>query len=171
MILEIERKFLVLNDDWRQTAGPGTPYIQGYLSGAETSCSIRVRLEGGRAVLGIKKRLTNLSRKEFEYEIPADDARDLLTGLNYPPVEKIRYRMPHEGHIWEIDEFKGANAGLVLAEIELNDEGEAFARPDWLGKEVTADDRYLNVSLAIRPYTTWPEFFSEPIPGGSPRGK
>ena len=154
MAAEIERKFLVRSDAWRASAGEGTPYQQGYLS-TEGDRSVRVRLAGGRGALTIKSGPTGATRKEFEYAIPAADARELLDLAGSRRVEKTRYRIAHGGHTWEVDEFHSANAGLVLAEIELRSEDEPFAHPEWVGDEVTADPRYFNVSLAVSPFTSW----------------
>jgi adenylate cyclase len=151
---EIERKFLVRGDAWRAGAGEGTRYEQGYLS-TDPDRSVRVRLAGERAHLTIKSAPVGATRKELEYEIPAADARYLLDHLAGHKIEKTRYRIGHQGHTWEVDVFEGANAGLVIAEIELGSEGEAFARPSWVSEEVTGDPRYFNVSLAVSPFTSW----------------
>jgi CYTH domain-containing protein len=119
---------------------------------------VRVRIEGGRAVLTIKGKTTGASRGEWEYDIPVADATELLDGLcEQPQVEKIRHRIEHAGHTWEVDEFLGLNAGLVVAEIELGAEDEAFEKPDWIGVEVTGDKRYYNSSLIRQPYSQWPD--------------
>ena len=155
MVLEIEKKFLLRSGSWKTESDGGVLYTQGYLA-MTPDCIIRVRLEGKRAKLGIKKKISAMVRKEFEYDIPVDDARDLLASCTtHPPVEKIRYTIPYKGHTWEIDEFKGSNEGLVIAEVELTREEEPFERPDWLGDEVTEDERYLNVNLCLKPFKTW----------------
>jgi len=154
MGIEIERKFLLANEGWR---GQGTPthMRQGYLV-ADPVRTVRVRIEGERAVITIKGKSTGASRGEWEYEIPVPDATELLDGLcEQPQVEKIRHRIEHAGHTWEVDEFLGLNAGLVVAEIELESEDEAFAKPDWIGAEVTGDKRYYNSSLIRMPYSQW----------------
>ena len=154
MGVEIERKFLLAGDAWR---GQGTPtrMRQGYLV-ADAVRTVRVRIEGGRAVITIKGKSTGASRGEWEYEIPVADATELLDGLcEQPQVEKIRHRIEHAGHTWEVDEFLGLNAGLVVAEIELDAEDEAFDKPDWIGAEVTGEKRYYNSSLIRRPYSQW----------------
>jgi len=154
MGVEIERKFLLANDGWR---GLGQPTLmrQGYLC-ADPERTVRVRIEGERAVITIKSKATGASRGEWEYAIPVPDAAELLDGLcEQPLVEKIRHRIPHAGHVWEVDEFLGLNAGLVVAEIELGAEDEAFARPDWIGREVTGEKRYYNSSLIRHPYSLW----------------
>jgi adenylate cyclase len=118
--------------------------------------TVRVRVEGERAVITIKSKSTGASRGEWEYEIPVPDAAELLERLcEQPLVEKVRHRIGHLGHTWEVDEFMGENAGLVVAEIELGSEDEAFEIPDWIGQEVTGDPRYYNSSLIRLPYSKW----------------
>ncbi len=128
---------------------------QGYLASSERAV-VRVRVDGARGVLTIKGRTDGISRAEFEYEIPADDARQMLSTLAGAVVEKTRYRIPHGEHVWEVDVFSGANAGLVVAEIELSSPDEPFDRPSWLGAEVSHDPRYRNSLLAVEPFTRWP---------------
>ena len=161
MGIEIERKFLVVGDDWRAAAQRVVPMAQGYLndlamvdSGA-MQASVRVRIEGDAAFLNIKSREAGASRQEFDYLVPMDDARALLALCVGGLVDKRRHLVRHEGHLWEVDEFLGDNAGLVVAEIELDHADEAFERPDWLGSEVTDDPRYYNLALASHPYTRW----------------
>ncbi len=151
MAQEIERKFLVDTDRLPKTEGK--LYVQGYLS--EGGNTVRVRIIGDKAVLTIKGKSEGVSRPEFEYDIPVEDAREMMKLCKEPPVEKIRHLIEHEGHTWEVDEFLGANKGLWLAEIELNDENEAFEMPDWVGDEVSHDRRYYNSQLAVQPFTTW----------------
>jgi adenylate cyclase len=154
MGIEIERKFLLKGDGWR---GLGQPTLmrQGYLT-ADPVRTVRVRIEGERAVITIKSKSTGASRGEWEYEIPVPDAAELLDQLcEQPLVEKTRHRIEHAGHTWEVDEFKGENAGLVVAEIELGSEDEAFEKPDWIGQEVTGEKRYYNSSLIRLPYSKW----------------
>jgi len=154
MGIEIERKFLPANDGWR---GLGQPTLmrQGYLV-ADPVRTVRVRIEGERAVITIKSKTTGASRGEWEYEIPVPDAAELLDRLcEQPLVEKVRHRIGYQGHTWEVDEFQGENAGLVVAEIELDSEDEAFDTPDWIGREVTGDPRYYNSSLIRLPYAKW----------------
>jgi adenylate cyclase len=154
MDVEIERKFLLANEGWRGQGQP-TRMRQGYLV-AEAVRTVRVRIEGERAVITIKGKSIGASRGEWEYEIPVADATELLDGLcEQPQVEKIRHRIAHAGHVWEVDEFLGLNAGLVVAEIELDAEDEAFEKPDWIGAEVTGDKRYYNSSLIRQPYAQW----------------
>jgi len=154
MGIEIERKFLLKGEGWR---GLGQPTLmrQGYLV-ADPVRTVRVRIEGERAVITIKSKSTGASRGEWEYEIPVPDAAELLERLcEQPLVEKVRHRIEHAGHTWEVDEFQGENAGLVVAEIELGSEDEAFDTPDWIGQEVTGDPRYYNSSLIRLPYSKW----------------
>jgi len=153
MAEEIERKFLVTGEGWR-TGGIGVPYIQGYLS-RDPDRIVRVRRAGDRAFLTIKGRTRGITRPEFEYPIPLADAVAMLTLCDGPVVEKIRTEVDFGGKRWEVDEFQGANAGLVLAEIELSREDEPFALPPWVGEEVSGDPRYSNVRLAREPFTTW----------------
>ena len=155
MPIEIERKFLVRNKSWRDTADDGVRFRQGYLIGAKQA-SVRVRIEGEQANLNIKGATLGVRRQEFEYPIPLDEANELLDTLcEKPLIEKIRYTVRYGNHVWEIDLFEGDNAGLVVAEIELADEHEPFERPTWLGEEVSADPRYYNVSLVKHPYREW----------------
>jgi adenylate cyclase len=154
MGIEIERKFLVGSDGWRQQAESQTRFSQGYLS-RDPARTVRVRVAGDVAFLTIKGATTGATRAEFEYAVPLSDAQQLLAMCDGPVVEKVRHLCPFEGMTWEVDEFLGANAGLVVAEIELAAEGQVFARPAWLGAEVTGDARYVNASLAVRPFTSW----------------
>jgi adenylate cyclase len=155
MAIEIERKFLVRDDSWRAEADGGLFYSQAYLSTDPQRC-VRVRTAGQRAWLNVKSAVSPLRRLEYEYEIPLSDARELLHSVcPQPAVEKTRYHVAHQGHVWELDVFAGANAGLVVAELELADEQEQFARPAWLGEEVSDDPRYFNMNLAQVPYTRW----------------
>jgi adenylate cyclase len=155
MAKEIERKFLVRGDGWRAGARPGVPFVQGYLSTDGSGATVRVRVAGDRAFLTVKGRAKGLTRDELEYEVPVADARDMLGMCGVRVVEKTRYVVPHEGHDWEVDVFEGANAPLVMAEIELGREDEPFARPPWAGDEVTEDGRYANACLATQPYSAW----------------
>ncbi len=160
MAIEIERKFLLTNDNWRSAADAGTRYRQGYLSRIEETgaarSSVRVRTGGERAYINIKSATLGIRRQEYEYEIPLADAEELLAGLCVGAViEKTRYHVRVDAHLWEIDVFEGDNAGLIVAEIELKAEDETFVRPEWLGREVSDDPRYYNVCLAERPYCSW----------------
>ncbi len=151
---EIERKFLVRDDSWRGDAA-GVAVRQGYLSTAR-ECTVRVRVAGDRAWLTIKGPARGLARLEFEYEIPVADAQALLDELcRHPPIEKTRHRVEYGGLVWEVDEFHGANEGLVVAEVELAREDQEVPLPPWVGEEVSHDPRYLNAHLAEHPYTEW----------------
>ncbi len=155
MAEEIERKFLVAGDGWRQGVRKSVRYRQGYLS-SDQSCSIRVRVSADSAYLNIKSATLGVQRMEFEYPIPLQDAQQLLDTLcEGPLVEKTRHYLEHRGHTWEVDVFEGANAGLVVAEIELDAEDEDFERPPWVGAEVSHDPRYYNVCLVRHPYSEW----------------
>lgn len=153
MGVEIERKFLIRDPSCLQGA-TGLRISQGYLSHA-VEATVRVRLVGERGFLAVKGETTGTRRSEYEYEIPGDDARELLALCSKGRIEKVRHRVPVGRHVWEVDVFEGENAGLVVAEIELADEGESFERPQWLGEEVTGDPRYYNRSLSEKPYRNW----------------
>ena len=156
MAKEIERKFLVINDDWRSLATPKS-YRQGYIATAKVGQSVRVRLAGDTGYLTIKGPVQGLTRAEFEYVIPVKDAQELLETLCLRPlIEKIRYRLPIGSVVWEIDEFTGENAGLIVAEVELASEDQPFEKPSWLGREVSGEARYYNASLVKNPYSHWP---------------
>ena len=163
MGIEIERKFLVTGDGWRAAAHDVVPMAQGYLNDLATvdsgamRTSVRVRIAGEQAFLNLKSRELGHTRQEFDYPIPVEDAHALLALCVGGVIEKRRHLVMHAGHEWEIDEFLGDNAGLVVAEIELDSAGEAFARPDWLGVEATDAPRYYNLALASRPYSQWSE--------------
>lgn len=161
MAQEIERKFLVTGASWRQDAA-GQRYRQGYLP-TDQATTVRVRTVGDRGYLTIKGPTSGVSRQEFEYDIPLADAETMLADLCPPPlIEKWRYRVTVGDHLWEIDEFLGDNAGLVMAEVELESETEDVELPDWVGDEVSHDARYYNASLAKTPYRTWAESVSGP---------
>ena len=161
MGIEIERKFLVASDAWRAAAHKVVPMAQGYLNDAASiasgaqNASVRVRIEGDVAFLNIKSREAGTTRQEFELPLPLDDAHALLKLCVGGLVEKRRHLVRHGAHLWEVDEFLGDNAGLVVAEIELDAADEVFALPDWLGAEVTAHRRYFNLALAARPFSRW----------------
>ena len=152
MSVEIERKFKVKND-FRPTS-VGTPMAQGYLS-RNPKRTVRIRRAGNRGFLTIKGENHGARRLEYEYEIPAADAAELLALCEAPPVEKTRYRETVAGHVWEVDVFHGANTGLVVAEIELSAETETFVLPAWAGAEVTGLHRYYNSALIAHPYNQW----------------
>ncbi len=154
MGIEIERKFLVCGDGWRAQASSHTRFSQGYLS-RDPARTVRVRIAGERAFLTIKGATSGATRAEFEYAVPLADAQQLLALADGPVVEKVRHLCVVGGMTWEVDEFLGANAGLLVAEIELQSEDQVFMHPDWLGDEVTGDARYVNANLAVRPFTSW----------------
>jgi len=154
MGVEIERKFLVRGDGWK-SSGTSTLLRQGFLS-SEPDRVVRVRIEGEAATMTIKGRTVGATRSEWEYPIPLADAQAMLDRLcEQPLIEKYRHRIEHQGMMWEVDEFLGENAGLVVAEIELASEGQPFAKPEWVGDEVTQDGRYANASLVRRPFRQW----------------
>lgn len=154
MSLEIERKFLVLNDDWRASAREAIQIVQGYAPAGPGV--LRVRIAAGRGFLTLKRVFSARSRIEFEREISVKDAHDLLDGFCGPErIEKTRYIVPCMEAFWEVDVFEGLNKGLVLAEIELETEEQAFGRPPWLGREVTSEPAYMNSNLACRPFSEW----------------
>jgi adenylate cyclase len=155
MAIEIEHKFLLANDDWRKSIQKSVKYKQGYLSSQPTS-SIRVRITDNQAWLNIKSATIGTQRLEFEYEIPLEDAREILRSLCAKPlIEKTRHFVPNDGNLWEIDEFEGDNDGLIIAEIELTEVGKTFTKPEWLGLEVTHELRYYNNNLVKNPYNKW----------------
>lgn len=155
MAKEIERKFLIRDDSWKQD--DGTLLRQGYLN-RDKGRTIRVRLAGSKGFLTVKGETIGATREEFEYEIPPEDAVVLLDEIcEKPLIEKRRYRVEYGSVIFEIDEFFGENEGLVLAEVELEDESQQVPRPPWLGEEVTDDPRYFNSNLVAHPYRNWIE--------------
>lgn len=154
MALEIEHKFLVKGNAYR-TLGKPVLYRQGYLF-IDTKKEVRIRMAGENAFITIKSKINETVRQEFEYSIPAEDAILMLNeSCENRIIEKYRYRIPFAGKVWEVDEFLGENTGLVVAEIELEYEGEPFEKPDWIEQEVSSDDRYLNAVLALNPYKNW----------------
>ncbi|MHB1057192.1 MAG: CYTH domain-containing protein [Rhodanobacter sp.] len=161
MPIEIERKFLLAGDGWRAAVERSEPIAQGYLVGAQAlrdgtaRASVRARLAGEKAWLNIKAATPGIARAEFDYPIPVDDARDLLASLCDGVLEKVRHHVRVDGMLFEIDEFLGDNAGLVVAEVELPAVDAPFPRPSWLGREVSALVRYYNVNLIAHPYRQW----------------
>jgi CYTH domain-containing protein len=149
---EIERKFLV-DKSWRPTS-TGTAFRQGYLNSAKERV-VRVRVAGDGAKLTIKGKTTGVTRAEFEYDIPVADAEVMLSLCEQPIIEKRRHLEEFGGHTFEVDVFAGVNAGLIVAELELASEDEAFDKPPWLGAEVSDDPRYYNNNLMLEPFTTW----------------
>ncbi|HJR69919.1 MAG TPA: CYTH domain-containing protein [Gammaproteobacteria bacterium] len=154
MAQEIERKFLLTSEGWRALAERQQRMTQGYIAGSDRT-SVRVRIAGDDAWLNIKSGGFVASRLEYEYALPVADARELLAVAVGPLIEKTRHFVPYGGMEWEVDEFHGDNLGLVVAELELDREDQAFARPPWAGAEVTHLPRYYNVSLVNHPYRRW----------------
>ena len=151
---EIEKKFLIADNNWQGLA-IGKTYCQGYLN-SEKGRTVRVRTVGQQGFLTIKGPNEHGARLEYEYAIPLSDAEEMLSRLCHKPlIEKIRYRIPYAGFIWEVDEFKGENTGLLMAEIELEYVGQRFEKPPWIGQEVTGDPRYYNANLVRNPYAAW----------------
>lgn len=161
MGIEIERKYRVVGDGWRAAAHAVIPMAQGYLNdvGAMDSgvqkASVRVRIQGEAAYLNIKSRELGHTRQEFDYPIPVAEARELLALCVGGLIDKRRHLVHHHGLLWEVDEFLGDNAGLVVAEVELESADQVFDKPDWTGAEVTDELRYYNLALASRPYAQW----------------
>lgn len=155
MALEIERKYLVVNDKWRNGVVHRSEMKQGYLANAPNA-SVRVRISGSEARLTIKGRSKGISRSEYEYAIPLQDADELMSEhLAGAVVEKVRYKVQCGDHVWDLDVFAGANQGLIMAEVELSAEDEDFQLPEWAGEEVSGDSRYYNASLSSHPYCDW----------------
>ncbi|MEI8114876.1 MAG: CYTH domain-containing protein [Bacteroidia bacterium] len=153
MPIEIERKFLVDHTRWTPT-NEGTKIIQAYLS-LYPSPTVRIRIAGEQGFLTIKGRSDTISRPEFEYEVPLNEAREMLNLAISYPVEKTRYEVMHEGFLWEVDVFSGKNSGLIIAEIELESEDQEFQSPEWLLDEVSSDGRYYNSYLSGCPFSEW----------------
>ena len=149
MPLEIERKFVVIGDGWRASADPGRYLRQGYVAHGEQG-SVRVRIAGDKAWLTLKSGRAGIVRHEFEYDVPVADAVEMLHRLCIGPIiEKIRYRVPHAGVVWEVDVFEGGAQGLVVAEVELASVHDAVILPAWAGEEVTDDPRFRNSAIAL----------------------
>lgn len=165
MAVEIERKLLIKNDSWRKEVVRSERITQGYLnqydpklSGPQSSVRVRIggTVDAPKAWLNIKSATLGIERQEYEYDIPVADAEEMLATLcKRPQIDKTRHYLPAGPHVWEIDEFHGDNAGLVVAEIELDHADEAFERPGWAGEEVSGDPRYYNSELIKRPYSEW----------------
>ncbi|MCD4751432.1 MAG: CYTH domain-containing protein [Thermoanaerobaculales bacterium] len=154
MAQEIERKYLLTGDGWKSLA-EGIHYRQGYLSTVKER-TVRVRTIGAKGYLTIKGVTVGISRLEFEYEIPIDDANELLEELcERPIIEKHRYKISYGGLVWEVDEFHGVNEGLVMAEVELESADQVIEKPTWVGEEVSGDPRYFNANLVDNPYKNW----------------
>jgi adenylate cyclase len=155
MGVEIERKFLVDRTKWHLLIKPeGAVFRQGYML-REPSKTVRVRVTDSRGFITIKGKTTGISRSEYEYEIPVNEGNELLSAFCDALINKIRYCISFAGKVWEVDVFSGDNDGLIIAEIELNDESEFFDLPDWIAEEVTGDERYYNSNLSIHPYKNW----------------
>ena len=154
MALEIERKYLINKDLLDLSNTKGVSIKQGFIINSIENV-VRVRLKGEKAFLTLKSRQHSFTRTEFEYEIPVKDALELFDQMIVDVIDKTRYKIKFEGHIWEVDVFYGKNTGLIIAEIELKFEEEQFEKPDWLGKEVTFDMRYYNSNLVKHPYSVW----------------
>ncbi|AFY35005.1 CYTH domain-containing protein [Calothrix sp. PCC 7507] len=154
MAKEIERKFLVNGDSWREIA-EGCVYCQGYISTQKT-VTVRIRIAGNQGYLTIKGPSVKYSRSEFEYSIPVQDAQEMIDTLcDRPLIEKTRYRIEFGGLTWEIDEFDGVNQGLIIAEVELSDEEQQIELPTWIGEEVSDDPKYFNSNLVKHPFSQW----------------
>ena len=152
---EIERKFLVRNSDWQTSIAEKLRIKQGYIAVNER-CAIRIRIANTQATLNIKSAGLNIARKEYEYPIPISDAEEMLE--QFCPdqyIEKTRYRVNYETGVWEVDVFEGLNKGLVVVEIELESAEQSITLPDWVGKEVSGEAKYLNNNLVTRPFQTW----------------
>lgn len=152
---EIERKYLIDKDQWQQVDKPaGQLYRQGYLS-LDPNKTIRVRQTPDKGFLTIKGLSIGATRPEYEYEIPLDEAKELLDKFSISELSKTRYKISVDNHIWEVDDFLGDNEGLIVAEIELTSEDECFTIPDWIGEEVTGQEKYYNSNLTTDPYKNW----------------
>ena len=155
MGVEIERKFLLRNNDWQNKNLAGTRYVQGYLPSGG-GIGTRIRIAGNKGILTIKTPVKGISRSEFEYEIPLEDARIMLHTLCAKPlISKVRYKIEYRSFIWEVDVFDGDNAGLIVAEVELESENQSVELPEWIGTEVTGDMKYYNSKLVGYPYSKW----------------
>lgn len=155
MALEIERKYLVINDKWKDNILSESVLKQGYIAN-QPNATVRVRIADGAAYLNIKSATKGISRAEFEYQIPLADAEQILEQVAEQPfIDKTRYKVQWGEHVWDLDLFAGDNQGLVMAEVELDSEDETFELPPWAGQEVSGDPRYYNASLVKHPYTEW----------------
>ncbi len=150
---EIERKYLLIGDEWK-SLGEGTLFRQGYLN-SQKERVVRTRTMGDKAAVTIKGITVGATRLEFEYDIPFEDCEKLLELCEQPLIEKTRYKIEFEGLVWEVDEFHGVNEGLVVAECELESEDQTIDKPSWVGEEVTGDPRFYNSNLIANPYSTW----------------
>jgi len=154
MAFEIERKFLLASLEWKKNSPKGVKIIQGFLN-SNKERTVRVRIIGEKGILTVKGKNEGVRRLEFEYEIPYSDAKELICLCEKPLIEKNRFEIRVDKHLWEIDEFEGENKGLIVAEIELKDENETFNKPNWVGEEVSDDPRYYNSALIKHPFSEW----------------
>jgi adenylate cyclase len=154
MGLEIEKKFLLKNEDWKTHCTEGIQIKQGYLN-SHIERTVRVRLSDGKGELTIKGKTNNLTRKEFEYQIPYEEALSLIQLCETPIIEKKRFKVKLGNLTWEIDQFGGENVGLIIAEVELESENQLFTLPSWIGQEVSQDPKFYNSSLITYPYKKW----------------
>ena len=154
MAVEIERKFLVINDSWKKDIQESFPIKQGFLS-SDPERNVRVRIKGSKGYITVKGETKSISRIEFEYEIPLSDAEEILKLCLQPIIEKVRHEIMFDGHTWEVDEFFGVNDGLIIAELELTSEQQLYNSPEWIGKEVSNDAKYYNSNLILSPYSHW----------------
>ncbi len=168
MGIETERRFLPKNDTWRSHIVASRPLEQGYLNTGK-EVAVRIRKDGKQSFLTIKGSGNGLSRHEFEYSIPDDDANQILTLLCAErKIKKTRYIVPWENHTWEIDVFEGENNGLIICELELKSENETFSVPPWAGEEITGIGRYSNAALATHPFSSWVQETNRPCRGDTP---
>lgn len=156
MGVEIEKKFLLKNEDWKKQCTKGVKIKQGYLN-SHTERTVRVRLSDGKGKITIKGKTENITRKEFEYQIPYKEALSLIQLCETPIIEKTRFKVKLGNLTWEIDQFGGENVGLIIAEVELKSENQILNIPSWIGQEVSKDSKYYNSSLLTYPYKNWPK--------------
>ncbi|MBS9777334.1 MAG: CYTH domain-containing protein [Gammaproteobacteria bacterium] len=156
MSVEIERKYLIKNDSWRNHIKEDQHITQGYIKSEDATVRIRCYKDDNKAVITVKGKRDGISRLEFEYDIPYDDAREMQENLCQTRlVEKTRHLIDYQGMLWELDEFHGDNEGLFVAEIELTNEHQEFELPEWAGDDVSFESRYRNSRLCITPYKDW----------------
>lgn len=155
-MIEIERKFLTKNKNWKEDIVKSEPIIQGYLASASgNGITVRIRVTGQHGFMTFKGPRFGISRTEYEYEVPINDAKSILLESQAPTVKKVRHTVMHDGDLWVIDVYKGSNKGLTIAEIELESEDQPFEIPEWIKEEVTGETPYRNSRLALNPYTIW----------------
>lgn len=154
--MEIERKYLVNKILWQNLRDPVSACFiqQAYLS-VDPKCSVRIRIKDSKALITIKGETMGMSREEFEYTVPLNDGLEIMRMAGTPVITKHRYQMQQDGFTWEIDEFYGDNEGLIIAEVELENENQDPEWPEWIDREVTGDPRYFNIQLAINPINHW----------------